>query len=672
MSVKQEPGTVKTERGSAGTASVPEDAKGGDVKGQAAGASQPTGYRDIPLYSMDTQGGITHLMKFAHHNRVDPNDPEQFIPPLKLNRKMPLRRKMPPAKPGDEVPDRFNRPVITQEGKPLRWPAPGDDLEAIRPYLDADQEQADGDDVAPGSGMRRGKLFKKRVREVHKSADAARRTRNEEFFPWVLEDFETLNEWESSRDPLPNSLQSLAAYYNAEMARREANEDVKVGDEKPFVKREDEPTNAPAGGASHAPWVGQLEGDSDENSTSHHVLFVFDERNAGGFKVVPVRRLYKFMQTPRHAVLNEDQVEEEFQRFQRSTEADRWMMRSRFGTGAGTGMPMASTRRGVPSMPGLALPNAGIPQGWSSSQRLVAVRGDQRDEDDEDGLFGRRQGGSTFDELDYDETFADDEERADGDVNEDDQDAKELEQRLKREMLADHVDDDAVVKQDPDAIDSLFDESGGRGDDAQLTGTGRQMRKIMRALSRREGNDVYESDEDERNPYASDESEDDADLDVLHPERAILEAREERARQERQAREGAEAEAHAGSAGPSRAGSPEADGSMGTKRKGEADRRNQGESVKRVKVQGAEGSGRSTPSGGSPRSSSPPRTLSPLEAEIAQLIREGRIGNTADLVQHFRQRLKQDATLKETLSAAVKKIAYMDKKNNRLKLKDGF
>ena len=111
---------------------------------------------------------------------------------------------------------------------------------------------------------------------------------------------------------------------------------------------------------------------------------------------------------------------------------------------------------------------------------------------------------------------------------------------------------------------------------------------------------------------------------------------------------------------------------MGTKRKGEADRRNQGESVKRVKVQGAEGSGRSTPSGGSPRSSSPPRTLSPLEAEIAQLIREGRIGNTADLVQHFRQRLKQDATLKETLSAAVKKIAYMDKKNNRLKLKDGF
>ena len=56
---------MKTERSSAGTASVPEDAKGGDAKGQSGGASQPTGYRDIPLYSMDTQGGITHLMKFA-------------------------------------------------------------------------------------------------------------------------------------------------------------------------------------------------------------------------------------------------------------------------------------------------------------------------------------------------------------------------------------------------------------------------------------------------------------------------------------------------------------------------------------------------------------------------------------------------------------------------------
>ena len=72
------------------------------------------------------------------------------------------------------------------------------------------------------------------------------------------------------------------------------------------------------------------------------------------------------------------------------------------------------------------------------------------------------------------------------------------------------------------------------------------------------------------------------------------------------------------------------------------------------------------------RGSSPARTLSPLEAELAQLVRDGTVRSTAELVQHFRQRLKADASLKEQLSAAVKKIAYMDKKSNRLKLKEGF
>ena len=75
--------------------------------------------------------------------------------------------------------------------------------------------------MAPGSGhVPRGRLFKKRVREVHKSANAARRTRNEEFFPWVLEDFETSNDWESSRNPAANSIQALEAYYVMETERR--------------------------------------------------------------------------------------------------------------------------------------------------------------------------------------------------------------------------------------------------------------------------------------------------------------------------------------------------------------------------------------------------------------------------------------------------------------------
>lgn len=118
--MKQEPG-IKAE---------PEDTK------PRAGQR---GYRDIPLYSMGATNAMTHLMKFASHTRVDPNQETQFVPPVKLNRKMPLRLKMPPAQPGDVVVDKWGKPVMDKDGQPLTWPAPGFDLESVRPYLGLDQ-----------------------------------------------------------------------------------------------------------------------------------------------------------------------------------------------------------------------------------------------------------------------------------------------------------------------------------------------------------------------------------------------------------------------------------------------------------------------------------------------------------------------------------------------------
>ncbi|KAI3623017.1 TFG1 [Malassezia furfur] len=612
------------------------------------GAPAPTGYRDIPLYSADTRSVTTHLMKFAHHNRVDPNNTEQFIPPVKLNRKMPLRVKQAPAQPGDVVVDKWGKPVLTGEGKPLRWPGPDDDLEALRPYLELDKK--DENDMAPGSGhLPRGRLFKKRVREVHKSANAARRTRNEEFFPWVLEDFETSNDWESSRNPAANSIQALEAYYIMETERRAraAAAGVDAHPVNAEVKAEAGPV-APA----HAPWVGQLEGESDENSMSHHVLFVFDERNTGGFKVVPIRRQYKFMQSQR-PVLDSDASAPALRellgaaraRASRGSRAAPRAVRPPARRGASPRWPCRKARRWVEQQP--------------AARRCAR---EDRERGGEDDAFVVPKQDTTYDELDFEESFADDEERPDT-VLEEDQEAKELEERLKREMVADHVDDEVTIKRDPDEVDDAMminrrsgadDVLGGtvhgRHDDAQLTGTGRQMRKIMKALSRREGNDVYDSDEDAKNPYASDESDDEQDLDVLHPERAILEAREERARQERLARE---AQAPPPAPETPRAATP--DDSL--KRKSEVRR---DDTPKRAKL------------GEKARGSSPARTLSPLEAELAQLVRDGTVRSTAELVQHFRQRLKADASLKEQLSAAVKKIAYMDKKSNRLKLKEGF
>lgn len=109
-----------------------------------------------------------------------------------------------------------------------------------------------------------------------------------------------------------------------------------------------------------------------------------------------------------------------------------------------------------------------------------------------------------YDELDFEEDFADDEERmggpGEGDNGADDEEARELEERLKREMrAANRVGDSGAQEESADESDLEEEER------KTLTGTGKQMKKLMRALGRREGNEAYESDED-KNPYASDVS----------------------------------------------------------------------------------------------------------------------------------------------------------------------
>lgn len=103
--------------------------------------------------------------------------------------------------------------------------------------------------------------------------------------------------------------------------------------------------------------------------------------------------------------------------------------------------------------------------------------------------------------MDFEEDFADDEEKMEGDIRMDDDEAKELEERLKREIAAaEQSDEEGEEDEDLTAV-------AGRGskEDDILTGSGRQMKKIMKALGRREGNEAYESDE-EKNPYATDVS----------------------------------------------------------------------------------------------------------------------------------------------------------------------
>lgn len=723
-------------------------------------------------------------MKFAHHTRVDPTDTSQFIPPLKLNRKNPPRLKLPKPNPGDPITDKYNRPMMGKDGQPLTWPAPGDDLqrieEVIKKEIAPKGPGADQSLIAPGGNARppKSKLFQKKVREIHKAADSTRKTMKEEHFPWVLEDFETSEEWESIRTPVPTGARALQDHIDELKGKQRSNNtdgsgDVKMSDATNAVKSENgikQESGASASASSstsHAPWIGKLEGDSSSEASSLHVLFVFDERDAGGFKVVPVSRMYKFLQKPKYSTMTNEQVEQEYQKYQKTKEMDRWALRKQPVT-AGPSVSKQEDNaawRNWPQVNRLALPT-GMSFGGGRRRNLMAVHGGEllRNDEDDDAAGGSRRRkredspGAGYDELDYEEEFADDEELHDpeADVAEDEE-AKELEERLKREM--------ARANNMGDEEDGAEEMSAPEDEDQILTGSGKQMMKIMRALAKRDGNEAYEKDDDGRNPYATDESDDEEEETyVANPEKAIQLAREEREKKEKEAAKNnkgkvgsapgtgnvsgsntpsdraekkpvnpastsqpqPQAQAQRPGAGHAnlaqRATSPTRGASkIGSKQVSRSSSPSLARSVSPGRAESpppptdastagvkrrADSPGSSTPGAssgvkpeakriktnsnssragsrsGSPTASKPAsRAGSPgaprvpanaVEAEIIQLIRDGKIANTSELVQHFRKRLKSEPHIKDQLSAAVRKVAVMDKATNRLKLKDGF
>lgn len=499
-------------------------------------------------------------------------------------------------------------------------------------------------------------LFQKRVRQIHKASSTSRRLHNDEHQPWILEDFETPNYWESSRTGRKDNLYALARHLEEGgtgledkplAVKNEEDSAAGNGDSKPFDRKV----------VQHAPWVGKLEGDDmalgsadTASGSSAQVLFVFDERNQGGFKVVPVRKTYRFMQKSRFGEsLNDEDREKQFAKHQKSREVAPERFAARMSRGAAVARAGAGSESGGFSglSGGLAMPGMGgnrsgggdggsggvkKEEGWdddswpelrglslgSASYRprgLVAVSGGsgsggRRRAGDDDDDFHRRGGddGGTFDELDYQEDFADDEERMGGEAElVEDGEAREMEERLKREMAKAGVggddDDDGSgnrraggVEDDDDAPQGDLwggESSSRRREDDQLTGSGRQMKKIMKALSRREGGiEEYDSDE-EVNPYASEES-DDEEVAMANPEEALRRALEEKEREEKEAAKSGNASAATGSkvgtpssAGPaSKSNVPSGTNSRGaTPNPSSANRKNDGKLAKQQQQQ---------------------------------------------------------------------------------------
>lgn len=249
-------------------------------------------------------------------------------------------------------------------------------------------------DVAPDGGGRakRGNIRRK-TRQLRVLDENAKKLRFEEFYPWVMEDFDGYNTW-----------------------------------------------------------VGSYEAG---NSDSYVLLSVEDD---GSFTMIPADKVYKFTARNKYATLTIDEAEKRMDK--KSGEVPRWLMKHLDNIGTTT-TRYDRTRRRLKAV---------------SDQRMAA--------DDE-------HSDNSEVELDYDEEFADDEEAPIIDGNE--QENKESEQRIKREMLQANAmglrDGEAPLEEDADLFnEKKIDEEGER---------------IKKALQKTELAALYSSGDEEINPYLS-------------------------------------------------------------------------------------------------------------------------------------------------------------------------
>lgn len=183
-------------------------------------------------------------------------------------------------------------------------------------------------------------------------------------------------------------------------------------------------------------------------------------------------------------------------KIQKNKDPERWLLRRRNGQGPSeaTAALFKSERAGS-SGPITASTSLG-----PGGRRLKTVDSGSAGlfgDDDEDGVDRKRKmerelgAEGDLDELDFEETFQDDEEKMEPDDH-DDEEAKELEERLKREYKT-------ANKQREGYIDESDDE-----EETTLTRAGKTLQKTLQKLEKDGGYD--DSDEDE-NPYISEEEE---------------------------------------------------------------------------------------------------------------------------------------------------------------------
>lgn len=297
---------------------------------------------------------------------------------------------------GDEVDSASLRP--SEAGKVIYDGKEG----FINSELNMDNEENSNadvfDDVAPDGGarVRRGGWFgKRKTRQLKKYDEHAKKLRFEEFYPWVLEDFDGYNTW-----------------------------------------------------------VGTYEaGNSD-----HYVMFSVEKD--GSFTMLPCDKVYRFTARSQFATLTIEEAEKRFEKKRQSV--PRWLMKHLDDIGTTTTRYDRTLRK------------------------LKGVDGDNHDNQDDEGNVFKRE--TSDNEIDFDDDFQDDEEAPIMDGN--DQENKETEQRMKKEMLQANA---MGLRDDEDIVDVIDAEDEGEVEDKSIKNT----------LKKTDMGVLYDSDDEEENPYLS-------------------------------------------------------------------------------------------------------------------------------------------------------------------------
>ncbi|KAG9219356.1 hypothetical protein CCMSSC00406_0001766 [Pleurotus cornucopiae] len=249
-------------------------------------------------------------------------------------------------------------------------------------------------------------------------------------------------------------------------------------------------------------WVGKLE----EVAQAETRAFFMPAAN-DVFKFVPAHRWYKFQKKPQYVIWSAEEAEAiasiHSNRIIAWANSKLTACRQDVSAATTAAFKAGAEGRSVAGGPNSLVHTAGQSLG-PGGRRLKTVDsgmdhlfGD--DDDDEGGMKRRREKElgeeGDLDEVIFEEEFADDEEPMEVDDN--DEEAKEQAERMKREQKA-------ANKTQEGYIDADEEEEGGT-----LTKDGKRYKKMLR---NRDGNDAYDSEEEE-NPYASSvEEEEDEDM----------------------------------------------------------------------------------------------------------------------------------------------------------------